>query len=442
MINKKFRLMPLFFPIFLELLFMMLTGAVDTLMLSSEGDQAVGAVGTANTYIGIFLIMFSVISSGMMAVMTQYIGAQKPGVARQALRLGLALNAAAGAVISILLFVCADPILKAVGIAQDLLEPARIYLKTVGLFCICNAMAPIYSCYLRAFGHTSATLVGTVLSNVVNVALNALFLFVMHWGVFGVALATGISRLVHLMWVWIASKRRIAPAQDDVKLENREILRKIIRVGLPAAMETSLYNLAITIVISLLNRMDATGMQATARAYASQICNFSYCAGAALAQANAILVGWRIGAQQLDECDRQTRKNALIGIVLGVGTASVFAIFAKPILGLFTSDPQMIRLVSILLVIDIFLEIGRVSNLVFGFALKTSGDATYPMIIAVTFAFLFAAGGTWYFGMHLGWLAVGAYVAMALDECVRAVFMFLRWSKGCWKEKNLLMETE
>ena len=54
--NKKYRLMPLFFPIFLELLFMMLTGAVDTLMLASEGDQAVGAVGTANTYISIFLI--------------------------------------------------------------------------------------------------------------------------------------------------------------------------------------------------------------------------------------------------------------------------------------------------------------------------------------------------------------------------------------------------
>lgn len=438
MSNKKYRLMPLFFPIFLELLFMMLTGAVDTLMLSSEGDQAVGAVGTANTYIGIFLIMFSVISSGMMAVMTQYIGAKRHGVAHQALRLGLLLNLAAGLVISILLFLCAGPILEAVGIAQELLEPARIYLQTVGLFCICNAVAPIYSCYLRAFGHTSATLVGTVLANVVNVALNALFLFVMDWGVFGVALATGISRLINLLWVWGASRRRIKPVEDDEKLENRELLRKIIRIGFPAAMETSLYNLAITIVISLLNRMDATGMQATARAYATQICNFSFCAGAALAQANAIIVGWRIGARQLTECDRQTRKNALIGIALGVGTASVFALFAKPVLSLFTDDPQMIQLVSILLVIDIFLEIGRVSNLVFGYALKTSGDATYPMIIAVTFAFLFAAGGTWYFGVHLGWLAVGAYVAMALDECVRALFMFLRWRNGRWKEKSLL----
>ena len=439
MTQKKPRLMALFLPIFLELLFTMLTGAVDTLMLSSEGDQAVGAVGTANTYISIFLIMFSIISSGMTAVMTQYIGAKRPGVAQQALRLGLLLNLAAGVVISGLLVFCGEWILKSIGIAEALLEPGRIYLQTVGAFCICNALIPIYSSYLRSFGYTAATLASTVTANIVNVVLNAVFLFYMDWGVFGVALATGISRLVNLLWVFLAS-RRIPAAPAENLLPSRSILGKIIRVGLPAAMETSLYNLAITIVISLLNRMDTTGMQATARAYAVQVANFSFCAGAALAHANAIFVGWRIGAGELELCDRETRRNALIGISLGVGTAAVFAVFAKPILSLFTDDPQMVHLVSILLAVDILLEIGRATNLIFGFALKTSGDATYPMIIAVVFAFLCAAGGTWYFGIHLGWLAVGSYVAMALDECVRAVFMFLRWHKGAWKTKKLVNE--
>ena len=60
------KLHQLFFPIFLEILFMMLAGIVDTLMLSSEGNNEVGAVGTANTYVGLFLIMFSIISSGTL----------------------------------------------------------------------------------------------------------------------------------------------------------------------------------------------------------------------------------------------------------------------------------------------------------------------------------------------------------------------------------------
>lgn len=437
--HKKTRLLTLFFPIFLELLFTMLTGAVDTLMLASEGDQAVGAVGTANAYIGVFLIMFSIISSGMTAVMTQYIGAKRPGVAQQALRLGLLLNLAVGLAITALLVFGGGWILQTIGIAEALLIPGRVYLQTVGIFCVCNALIPIYSSYLRSFGRTTATLWATVTSNVINVALNALFLFVMDWGVFGVALATGVSRLVNLLWVFLAAQR-IPRTNDGDRLPNCSILSKIIRVGLPAAMESSLYNMAITIVISLLNRMDPLGTQATARAYAMQIANFSYCAGAALAHANAIFVGWRIGAGELDRCDRETRRNALVGIALGVGTASIFAIFAKPILSLFTDDPDMIHLVSMLLAVDIILEIGRAINLIFGFALKTSGDATYPMIIAVIFAFLCAAGGTWYFGIHLGWLAVGSYVAMALDECVRAVFMFLRWYKGVWKQKNLVTE--
>ena len=436
--EKKNRLITLFFPIFFELLFVMLTGMVDTLMLSSEGDQAVGAVGTANTYIGVFLIMFAIISSGMMAVMTQYIGARRPGVAQQAQKLGLLCNFVVGVVISAILVLGATPILETVGTARDLMEPARVYLQTVGMFAVCSALTPIFSSYLRAFGHTTTTMVGTVVANIVNVVLNAVFLYGLGWGVFGVALATGISRLVNLLWVMVAAKRRIRPVQDPDPLKNSEILGKIIRVGLPSAMESVLYNVAITIVISFLNQMDSTGVQVTARSYAVQVTNFSYCVGGALAQANAILVGWKIGANQLEECNRLTNRNALIGIVVGIAVAGVIALLSPYILQIFTDDPAMIRLVGLLLVVDIFLEIGRVANLVYGQALKTSGDAIYPMVIAVVFMFLCAAAGTWYFGIHLGWLAVGAYVGMALDECVRAVFMFLRWRRGVWKGKSLL----
>ena len=436
--KEKKNLTQLFFPIFLELLCMMLTGAADTFMLSSVGDQAVGAVGTANTYISIFLIMFSVISSGMVAVMTQYIGAGRPGVAKQALKLGLMFNACVGIALTALLTTGGELILTAVGIADGLKGHATIYLQTVGFFCLCNALTPIFSSYLRAFGHTTPTLVSTLIANAVNLTLNAVFLYVCNWGVVGVALATGISRLTHLLWLVFAAARRIRIEDDPTPPSNFSIFKRIVQVGLPAAMETALYNLAITFVIRFLNQMDETGFQAIARSYAIQICNFSYCVGAALAQANAILVGWRIGAGDYELCDRGTRKAGVIAICSGAGIAAVFALLAHPIIGLFTSNPEMIRIVGYLLIVDIALEVGRASNLVFGFALKTSGDATYPMLVAIVFAFLCAAGGTWFFGIKLGWLAVGAYVAMALDECTRAVFMFLRWHSGKWQTKRLI----
>lgn len=432
----------LFIPICLETLFHMLSGMVDTLMLSSVGDEAVGAVGTANTYIGIFIIMFSVISSGMIAVMTQYIGAGRIGVAYQARQLGLAFNAAIGVVMSVFLFFFAGRVLTAVGVAAQLLGYASTYLKIVGGFCILNAMIPIFSSYLRAFGHTKRPLTATVVGNVVNLILNSIFLFVFHMGVMGVAIATVTSRVVNLLLVVIAAKRLVRAGEDPERISNREVFLQIVRVGLPAALETWLYNMAMTLIIRFLNQMDANGVNVTARSYAAQFTNLSYSVGAALAQANAIMTGWRIGAGEYEECDRGTKKAALMGVAAAVAIESLFAASSGALMRFFTDDPVMVSLVGKLLAIDIVLEIGRVTNLVFGNALKTSGDSVFPTIIGAVFMYLCAVGGTWLFGIHFNLLVVGAYIGLASDECVRAVCMFLRWNSGKWKDKILIRRTE
>ena len=188
-------------PICLETLFYMLSGMVDTLMLSSVSDQAVGAVGTANTYIGVFIIMFGVISSGMVAVMSQNIGAGKPGIAYQARQLGLVFNALTGILMSFILAAFSGWILKIVSIAPALFEPAETYLKIVGGASFLNALIPIFSSYLRVFGYTKHSLIGTVVGNVINIILNSVFLFVFNWGVMGVAAATVFSKVVNLCFV-------------------------------------------------------------------------------------------------------------------------------------------------------------------------------------------------------------------------------------------------
>ena len=75
--------------------------------------------------------------------------------------------------------------------------------------------------------------------------------------------------------------------------------------------------------------MDPDGINVTARSYAVQITNFSYCVGAALAQANAILTGWRMGAKDYEACDKGTKKAAVIGIIVATILESLFAIFAS-----------------------------------------------------------------------------------------------------------------
>jgi len=430
----------LYIPIALETLCYMLAGMVDTIMLSTVGDNAVGAVGTANTYMNVFIIMFHVVSSGMIAVMTQYIGAKRIGVAYQARQLGAVFNAVIGIVLSIFLFVFSGKILEIVGVAPLLMDYARTYLKIVGGFCFLNALIPIFSSYLRAFGYTKQPLVATLVANAVNLCLNAVFLFGLHAGVAGVAAATVLSRILNLLIVIVASKILIKANEDLERLRNKEVFAQIIKVGLPSALETALYNVAMTLTIRFLNQMDESGFHVTARAYATQIANFSYCAGAALAQTNAIMTGWRIGEGDYEACDKGTKKAACIGIVVAAGLETVFFLSADVLIRIFTADLEMIRLVKILLAIDIVLEMGRVTNLVFGQALKTSGDAVFTTVIGVMFMYLCMVGGTWFFGIHLNLLSVGAYIGLATDECVRAMFMFLRWQSGKWRTKGFIQQ--
>lgn len=435
---ERKTLTQLFVPICFETLFYMLSGMVDTLMLSSVSDQAVGAVGTANTYISVFIIMFGVISSGMVAVMTQNIGAGRPGIAYQARQLGLTFNAVIGVLMSVFLALFSGSMLRIVSIAPALMEPAETYLKIVGGACFLNALIPIFSSYLRVFGYTKHSLIGTIIGNVLNIVLNSIFLFVLDWGVMGVAVATVISRVVNLIIVAAMGAVLIKAKQSPDRLPAGRILGQIIKIGFPSACETALYNIAMTLIVRYMNQMDTDGMNVTARSYAMQIANFSYCVGAALAQANAIMTGWRIGAKEYDECNKGTKKAAIYGIIAATCFSVTFAATGHFIVHIFTDDVQMINLVVKLLIVDIFLEFGRVTNLVYGQALKTSGDALFPVVMGAIFMYLFAVGGTYFLGIHLGLLAVGAYIAMAADECARAVGMVIRWKSGKWRNKRLV----
>lgn len=436
--SERKSLGQLFVPICFETLFYMMAGMVDTLMLSSVGDQAVGAVGTANTYIGMFIIMYSVVSNGMLAVMTQNIGAGKPGIAYQARQIGVVFNAVLGFIISSILLFGGGFVLDVVGIADSLRTPALQYLQIVGGGCFLNALIPVFSGYLRAFGFMKQPLIAAIIANITNLCLNAVFLFAFDMGVAGVAIATVISKLVNLLIVFIASVKLVKAKEDPHRLPAKAVLGQIIKIGLPSALESALYNFAMTLMMRFLNQMDPDGINVTARAYTAQITNFSFTIAAALAGANAILTGWRVGAKEYEACDKGTKKAALIGIVVSIAVEAMFALCAKPIMSLFTDDPAMTELVAVLLTIDIVLEIGRATNMVFGNALKTSGDALFPVIIGAIFMFLCTVCGTYFFGIHLNLLVVGAYIALALDECVRAVAMFLRWQSGKWKEKSIV----
>ena len=228
--TKQKSLRQLFFPIFVEVLFFMLVGSVDTLMLSSVGDDKVGAVGAANTYLSVFTISFSVISTGVMAVMTQYIGAGKEGVAKQAKNIGIVFNGIIGGILSMALLFFSGPILKVLGTADTLLQHATIYMRIVGGTSILTALTPIFTYYLRAFGYTKECLVANVASNILNIILNSAFLSGFDYGVAGVAMATAISRAIGLALAILMCIWRIKIPKDAEKIRISIVCKNILQV--------------------------------------------------------------------------------------------------------------------------------------------------------------------------------------------------------------------
>lgn len=440
LMNNQKSFKQLLMPIFFETFLLTLAGIVDTIMLSTVNDDAVGAVGTANTYVAVFIIMFGIVTTGMTAVMTQNIGAKKDGIAYQARQIGLVFNGIMGAAFSLILGFFSRNILKGVGIADNLIDMADTYLNMVGWFVFLTALIPVFSGYLRAFGYSKQSLIASMIANVLNFILNSISLFVLKWGVFGVALATVISRAVNLIILIIQSHIYVHAKKDTNRISNKTVLGQILKIGLPGAFENTLWNVEIMLVTRFLNQMDAEGLNVTARSYQMQISNFSYCMSFAISQANAIMVGWRIGENRLDECDRITKKSGLYGMLSSIAAASLFAITGGVIMSLFSNNKELISLVQKMLALDIILEIGKAINMIYGTALKTSGDAIYPAILGVIFMFLCGALGAYIFGITLGLHAIGAMIGLILDEVVRALGMFLRWKSGKWRSKILVRE--
>ena len=207
-----------------------------------------------------------------------------------------------------------------------------------------NALIPIFQAICVFWIH-EAIAFGSVVGNVIN--------FVPQCGIFvchesgsngcskGNSYLTGYKSYNRCGYGSSIDKSKNSPE----RMSSRRILGQIIKIGFPSACETALYNIAMTLVVRFMNQMDTNGMNVTARSYAMQIANFSYCIGATLAQANAIMTGWRIGAKEYEQCDRGTRKAAIYGVITATCFSVTFAVLGKFIVHIFTDDPQMISLV-------------------------------------------------------------------------------------------------
>ncbi|MBN2796161.1 MAG: MATE family efflux transporter [Clostridia bacterium] len=442
--NKLFKIAT---PIFFEILLFMLLGVADTFMLSHYGtakqaSMSVDAVGMSNQVIGNINILFAFISAGTAVLIAQYFGAKNTDAIKRVASVSLGLNLIFGLLLSSALMIFGKTILIKLGLTDVRLELANSYLKIVGGFMVFQALLNTVAAIIRSHGDTQITLKVTIGMNIMNVIGDAIFIYGLFGmpvlGVKGVAIATTFSRIVALMVLFIILFKRYLHV-SDLKYMIQQPLKEVkalLKIGVPSAMENLSFNLAQTVMASLII-VHLSEVAFTTRVYAVQISWFILIFGAAVGQATQIMVGQHVGAKEFEEAYHTCMVNFRKAFAITLSLSVVLFFLGSKLIGLYTVDPDILKLGAVVLMVDAILEPGRTFNLVIISGLRGSGDVVFPVVIGIMFMWGFGVLTGYMLATHFNLGLVGFWIGMALDEWLRGFVMYGRWHSRKWETKRI-----
>ncbi|MCE9669998.1 MATE family efflux transporter [Myxococcus stipitatus] len=438
----QLKLFRLTWPIFLELLLFMMMGTADTLMLSGVSDDAVAGVGFVNQFLFICILVMEVVSNGASVVVSQYLGARRVEEASRISALAITLNLMLGLVVSAGLLLGGDALLQRMNLHGVVLEHARTYMGIAGGFIFIQALINVFSGLIRTYGFTRESMFIALGMNVLHVAGNALLIFgrggFPRMEVAGAAISTVVSRgvaLVVFAWMLYRVMEVRMRARDYVTF-SPDIIRKILRVGVPSALEQGTYQSCQAVFLYYVTFLGSTAL--AARQYANAISQYVFLFSLAVGMGTAIIVGRHVGARRPDDAFRQAFQSLKWAVAITVVVDVVVILVRVPLVGLFTHDGAIVQLTAKLLVLGLLLESGRSFNLVLVNALRSAGDATFTVYMGFASMVCMSLPLGYFLVFELGLGLPGVWLAVAADEWVRGISMWLRWRSRIWEQKSLV----
>lgn len=435
-LQQRMGIVALTWPIFIETLLQSLLGISDIFMLSHYSDNAVAAVGLTTQLMFFMMVMSMMVSTGASILISQNNGAGRTqqatdiGVASVALSLGLAV------VMGVAMFFGAHGIIGLFALEPKVAGYGYDYLLICGSLSIGLVMNIAFAAILRSYGFTRSAMLVTLSTGLMNVLGNYIALYspfgLPVYGVTGVAISTVTSQMIGalIMLAVIRSKRIPLPMQR-LKLLPRSTYWSVMRIGLLNAGEMLSYNVAQMTIIYFISQMGTLSL--TAYTYGLNISRFIYCFSVALGQAAQIQTGYYVGKQWFDEITLRVQKYCLVGFIVSLAIVLTFYWQRFTIVGWLSENPEVIELTALLLLGSIALETGRVFNLVIISALKGAGDVAFPVRVGLFSMWGIGVLLAWFFGLHLGYGVLAAWLAVAADEWVRGLIMVHRWRSGRWQ---------
>ena len=426
------NLLHLTWPIFLQHLTHSIVILVDLWFFSRLSDQIAGTVGQLLPIIWLGTFVIPVFAGTGVSVASQYMGAKQSHKVVPTYMMNLLFTATMGLVFGALMAWFAPDIGRWMGLDPSLNAIGSTYLSAMSGYFIPLGIMVAYNAVLSSRGMTHWLMYNAVIVTVLNLALASLFVLGFGWGIRGIVTASVISITVAMaVSVWLVHVRLgvhfyLRGAWRDM----RGVLRPMIRIGLPNALEPFSYSVQQIILSKMIIGLGIVAM--AANSYAARAQMFQITFAVSLALGCQILMAHWMGSRRFADVDRLFWRMIRWGMLVAAIYAGALWLLSDWVLGIFTTDPAVLRLGGALLLIAAFFEPARAVNIVGGFSLKTVGDARVPLIIAVIF--IWGILPVVYVVNHLWQLSlVGFWLFFAVDEIIRAGINLWRWRTGKWR---------
>jgi len=369
-------------PLFLGNLFQQLYNAADSLIVGNTlGPQALASVSSSGSLIFMMVGFFNGLAIGAGVVISKYFGARDQERMQKAIHTDLAFGLVAGLFLTVFGVLMTPYILAWMRTPQDIIEGSITYFRIYSfgiLFCV---MYNITMGIMNATGDSTHPLIYLLISSVTNIILDLFFIKVLHWGVGGAAAATTIGQALSFILCMI----RLVRTDEVYKVYIRNIrfdiplLKEIIRYGLPSGIQNSVIAIANVFVQSNYNTFSSVAV-AGCGSYA-KIEGFAFIPINAFVAALTTCISQNLGAGNHDRARRGARFGILVCMALAETIGLLEFIFAKHLIALFNSDPEVIAFgVRQIHVESLFYFLLALSHSIAG-VMRGAGKAKVPMFV-------------------------------------------------------------
>lgn len=444
-------------PVFIELILGVGINYINQFMFAGV-PEATNAIGQVNQIVNIFTVSFSVLATSSLILITQLKGSNNEEGVKKIYPLTIFLNLIIGIIVCLILILIAGFIFDWMKVAPNIIPYAKLYLYITAPSLIFYSLNQAFSSFLRANKRMIQPTIISLLTNVINVVICAIVL----WGIngldirsklIGVGLATLISRFISLVVSYIFFKINVKQTLSLKLLKPfpMAFLKKQLRIGLPTAGETLSYNLS-QFVLTIIVNASCSVLDQNLRSYIMTFTSIIYLFANGSGIAMQVIEGNLLGEQDKDKVNKLVSDSGkmaqfvsfIMSIIVLAISYPLFSLLMQPAV----NDPTInVNNVTVAycgltavfcLLINVVLEQGRATNLIYVKGLETAGDIAFPVISSILTSWVFTVGVSALLCLVFDLGIYGAFIGACLDEGVRGIGFLIRWKKGGWRNINLL----